>query len=230
LEREDWHGEPFDKLPSATLGTGRAGSVETLTPKGTMSEQSGKKITLGLGDILRARRNLAHLLRKTPLEYSFILSREVGNDVYLKLENWQKTGSFKVRGAVNKMASLSPAEKNRGVVAVSSGNFAVGVAYAARALGGVPATIFMPTDTPSSKIDKLAEFDVEIILEGATFDQAHDISIEFQQERGLTFVHTYDDPLVVAGQGTVGLEIMEQLPDVEVILSRRRPRPQPTSP
>jgi len=194
------------------------GAGGLLIPEGTISKQSGKRIALGLGDILKARRNLAHLLRKTPLEYSFLLSQEVANDVYLKLENWQKTGSFKVRGAVNKMAYLSPVEKDRGVVAVSSGNFAVGVAYAARALGGVPVTIFMPTDTPSSKIDKLAEFDVEIILEGATFDEAHDISIEFQQERGLTFVHTYDDPLVVAGQGTVGLEIMEQLPEVEAIL------------
>lgn len=183
-----------------------------------MSEQSGKKIALGLGDILMARRNVAHLLRKTPLEHSFPLSREVGSDVYLKLENWQKTGSFKVRGALNKMASLSPAERDRGVVAVSSGNFAVGVAYAARALGGGRVTIFMPTNTPSSKIDKLAEFDVEIILKGATFDEAHDISKEFQRERGLTFVHTYDDPLVVAGQGTVGLEIMEQWPEVEAIL------------
>ncbi len=183
-----------------------------------MSEQSGAKIALALGDILVARRNLARLLRKTPLEYSFLLSRKVASDVYLKLENWQKTGAFKVRGAINKMASLSSAERDRGVVAVSSGNFAVGVAYAARALGGVPVTIFMPTNTPSSKIDKLAEFDVEIILEGATFDEAHDISKEFQRERGLTFVHTYDDPLVVAGQGTVGLEIMEQLPEVEAIL------------
>jgi threonine dehydratase len=195
--------------------------------KDIMSKQSGQKVALGLTDILRARRNLAHLLRKTPLECSFLLSREVDNDVYLKLETWQKTGAFKVRGAVNKMASLSPAERDRGLVAVSSGNFAVGVAYAARALGfgvsaqpngGVPVTIFMPTNTPSSKIDKLAEFDVEIILEGATFDEAHDISKEFQRERGLTFVHTYDDPLVVAGQGTVGLEIMEQLPEVEAIL------------
>lgn len=202
MEREDYHGEPG----------------EPLTPMGTMSKQSDEKVALALGDILMARRNLAHLLRKTPLEYSFLLSREVANDVYLKLENWQKTGAFKVRGAVNKMANLSSAEKDRGVVAVSSGNFAVGVAYAARALGGVPVTIFMPTNTPSSKIDKLAEFDVEIILEGATFDEAHDISKEFQRERGLTFVHTYDDPLVVAGQGTVGLEIMEQLPEVEALL------------
>ena len=183
-----------------------------------MSKQPGKKIALGLSDILMARRNLAYLLRKTPLEYSFLLSREVANDVYLKLENWQKTGAFKVRGAINKMANLSSAEKGRGVVAVSSGNFAVGVAYAARALGRVPVTIFMPIDTPFSKVDKLAEFDVEIILEGATFDEAHDISKAFQRERGLTFVHTYDDPLVVAGQGTVGLEIMEQLPEVEAIL------------
>ena len=118
-----------------------------------MSKQSDKKIALGLGDVLMARRNLAHLLRKTPLEYSFLLSREVDNDVYLKLENWQKTGSFKVRGAVNKMASLSSAEKDRGLVAVSSGNFAVGVAYAARALGFV---VSAPRpETSSSSVETL---------------------------------------------------------------------------
>ena len=173
---------------------------------------------LGLGDILRARRNLGHLVRRTPLRYSYLLSQRVGSEVYLKLENWQETGSFKVRGAINKMAHLSAAEKARGTVAASSGNFAVGAAYAAQALGGVPLSLFMPVSTPLSKVDKLREFDIEVFLDGNTYEEAYDISAEFQQKHDKTYVHSYDDPLVVAGQGTVGLEIVEELPDVDAIL------------
>ncbi len=171
-----------------------------------------------LSDIMAARRNISGLTVKTPLQYSFLLSKMTGCDIYLKLENVQRTGAFKVRGAVNKMTTLSPEERAKGVVAVSSGNFALGVAYAARALGGIPATLFMPVNTPASKVEKLSVFDVELVLKGADFEEAYDISREFQQERGLTFVHSYDDPLVVAGQGTVGLEIMEDLPEVEAVL------------
>ena len=112
----------------------------------------------GLRDILVARQNLGSLLRKTPLQHSFLLSQRVESEVYLKLENLQRTGSFKVRGAVNKIASLSAGERAKGVVAASSGNFALGVAYAARAVGGVPVNLFIPSNTPASKLDKLREF------------------------------------------------------------------------
>jgi threonine dehydratase len=172
----------------------------------------------GLRDILVARRNLGNILRKTPLQHSFLLSQRVGSEVYLKLENLQRTGAFKVRGAINKIASLSPEERATGVVAASSGNFALGVAYAARVLGGVPVSLFMPVNTPTSKVDKLGEFEVDVFLAGETYEEAHDASIEFQREHGLTYAHTYDDPLVVAGQGTVGLEIMQELPDAEALL------------
>jgi len=173
---------------------------------------------LDLKDILVARQNQGHLLRKTPLHYSFLLSQRVGSEVHLKLENLQRTGAFKVRGAINKIASLSVEERARGVVAPSSGNFALGVAYAARALGGVPVNLFMPVNTPVSKVDKLAEFGAKIFLVGEQYDDADDASIEFQREHELTYTNSFDDPLIIAGQGTVGLEIMEELPDAEVLL------------
>ncbi|MCJ7621141.1 MAG: pyridoxal-phosphate dependent enzyme [Anaerolineae bacterium] len=169
-------------------------------------------------DILIARRNIAHLVRRTPLQHSFALSKRVGSDVWLKLENLQLTGAFKVRGAINRLASLSAEERARGVVAPSSGNFALGVAYAARVLGGVSVNLFMPTNTPVTKQDKLAEFGARIFLVGETYDDASDASKEYQREHDLTYTDSVDDPLVIAGQGTVGLEIMEELPDAEALL------------
>ena len=173
---------------------------------------------LGLKDILVARRNIGDVLRKTPLQYSFHLSERVGSDVWLKLENLQRTGAFKVRGAINKIASLSAAERSKGVVAPSSGNFAVGVAYAARALGGVPVNLFMAVNTPASKVDKLAEFGAKVFLVGEQYDDADDASMEFQQEHDLTYTDSFNDPFIIAGQGTVGLEIMEELPDADAFL------------
>ena len=173
---------------------------------------------MGLKDILVARRNIGNLLRKTPLHYSFPLSERVGSEVYLKLENLQQTGAFKVRGAVNRIASLSTEERARGVVAASSGNFAVGIAYAARALGGAPVSVFMPVGTPASKVDKLREYDVELFLSGEQWDDTYDASREYQHEHGLTYAHSYEDLEIIAGQGTVGLEIVEELPDADAIL------------
>jgi threonine dehydratase len=136
----------------------------------------------------------------------------------MKLENLQRTGAFKVRGAINRIASLSALERARGVVAPSSGNFALGVAYAARVLGGVSVNLFMPISTPVTKVDKVAEFGARIFLVGETYDDASDASKKFQREHDLTYTDSVDDPLVIAGQGTVGLEIMEELPDAEAIL------------
>ncbi len=173
---------------------------------------------LTLKDILLARENIGHLVVKTPLQHSFLLSERVGCELALKLENLQRTGAFKVRGAINKIASLSAAERSRGVVVPSSGNFALGVAYAARVLGGVPAHLFMPVNTPASKIDKLAEFGANILLVGQQYDDADDAAMEFQRQHDLTYTDSFDDPLIIAGQGTVGLEIMEELPDADVLL------------
>jgi len=173
---------------------------------------------LGLKDILIARQNIGHLVRRTPLQHSFVLSERAGSDVWLKLESLQRTGAFKVRGAINKIASMSVEQRARGVVAASSGNFAVGLAYAARALGGVPVNLFMPVHTPASKVDKLREFEVEVILSGDQYDDTYDASREYQREHGLTYAHSYEDLEIIAGQGTVGLEIMEELPDADAIL------------
>ena len=173
---------------------------------------------LGLRDILTAQRKIGGLIARTPLEYSFLLSQRAGCQVYLKLENWQKTGSFKVRGAINKVASLTEEEKARGLVTASAGNHALGVAYAARALGNVPTTLFVPVNAPASKLKKLEEFECDVRLSGNSYDEAHHAAEDFEQLHGATYIHAYDDPLTIAGQGTVGLEIMEDLPEAEAIL------------
>ena len=176
------------------------------------------RVMVEFRDILAARQHLNGLIRRTPLQYSFLLSQRVGSDVYLKLENLQQTGAFKVRGAISKMASLSAEERAKGVVAASSGNFALGVGYAARALGGLPTSIFMPVNTPLAKVNKLKEYKVEIFLRGESYEEAYDVSREFQREHDLAYLHPYDDPQVIAGHGTIGLEIMEDLPEAEAII------------
>ncbi|MBL7183922.1 MAG: pyridoxal-phosphate dependent enzyme [Anaerolineae bacterium] len=173
---------------------------------------------LSLQDILAAQRNLSGLVARTPLEYSFLLSQRAGCEVYLKLENWQKTGSFKVRGAINKVASLTEEEKARGLVTASAGNHALGVAYAARALGNVPTTVFVPVNAPTSKLKRLEEFECDVLLSGNSYDEAHHFADDFERAHGATYVHAYDDPLTIAGQGTVGLEVLEDLPEAEAIL------------
>jgi len=169
-------------------------------------------------DILAAQLNLGDLIRRTPLEYSPLLSRKTGCQLYLKLENWQKTGSFKVRGATNKVASLSETERAKGLVTASSGNHGLGVLYAARAFGGLKATVFVPINASRSKVEKLQGFEGQLFLEGKDYDEAHLIAEEFARKQGATYIHAYEDAEAIAGQGTVGLEIMSDLPKVEAIL------------
>ena len=169
-------------------------------------------------DILQAQRRIRPHVFRTPLRHSFLLSERVGASIFLKLENWQVTGSFKPRGALNLMAMLNNEERARGVVTASAGNHALGVAYAARLLGISPATIFVPRTAPRAKLDKLREFPVEVRTVGETYDDAHHAAEAHQRATGATFVNAYDDPRTVAGQGTIGLEIVEDLPDVDAIL------------
>ena len=171
-----------------------------------------------LTDILAAHRTIASHAFRTPLRYSFALSDKLGADVYLKLENLQRTGSFKVRGALNKVSHLTEQEKTRGTVAASSGNFAIGAAYATHAAVRVPLCLFMAETTPQSKLDKLRQYDVQVVLSGQDYEEAHEASVAYQQEHDKVYLHTFDDPLVMAGQGTIGVEIMEDLPDVDMIL------------
>ena len=171
-----------------------------------------------LTDILQAQRRIAPYIFRTPLRDSFLLSERIGASLYLKPENWQITGSFKLRGALNRMILMTDEERARGIVTASAGNHAQGVGYAARALNISPAMIFVPRTTPRTKVAKLRQFPVEVREVGETYDDAHHAAEAYQRETGATFIHAYDDPRTVAGQGTVGLEILEDLPNVDAIL------------
>jgi threonine dehydratase len=171
---------------------------------------------LGLDDVRRARELLRPHLEPTPLRRSFALRRANG---WLKLECWQPTGSFKVRGALATLASLSAAERARGVVAASAGNHALGVAFAAATLGGeTKATLFVPETAPRAKLEKLRAFPVAVREAGLTYDEAHAEAQAFVQATGATYVHAFEDPRTAAGQGTCALEILEQLEDAGTIL------------
>lgn len=170
-----------------------------------------------LADVERAGEAVRQIVMKTPVEKSRALARVTGHDVYFKCENLQRAGSFKVRGAYVRMSQLSESERARGVVAASAGNHAQGVAVAAKGLG-IKATIFMPLGAALPKIAATRGHGAEVILQGETVDQALDAAKAFAEETGAIFVHPFDHPQVVAGQGTVGLEILDQVPDVDTII------------
>jgi threonine dehydratase len=167
-------------------------------------------------EIERARAVLAPHLRETPLRESLAVP---GADVRLKLECWQPTGSFKVRGATHLLSTLGPEERRRGVVAASAGNHALGVAFAASRLrGDVHVTLFVPLTAPQAKLEKLRRFPVEVRQAGETYDDVVEAASAFQKETGATNVHAFEDPRTAAGQGTAGLEILDACPDVGTIL------------
>jgi threonine dehydratase len=174
-------------------------------------------MTVTLADIQAARRTLRDVIIATPILPAERLSQELGARVYLKAENTQRSGSFKLRGAYNTISRLSPAERERGVIAHSAGNHAQGVALAARLLG-VPATIVMPERAPLTKVAATRRFGAEVLLHGATFDDAGARAREIQSQRGLTYVHAFNDERVIAGQGTIGLELVEALPDLKLLI------------
>jgi threonine dehydratase len=169
-------------------------------------------------EILQAQQAIRPFIFRTPLRDSFLLSERVGASVWLKLENWQITGSFKLRGALNRMVRMTDAERARGTVTASAGNHALGVGYAARALNISPATVFVPRTAPHAKIDKLRQFPVEVRAVGESYEDAHHAAEAYGRETGATFIHAYDDPRTVAGQGTIGLEILDDLPAVDAVL------------
>lgn len=170
-----------------------------------------------ISDIRAARTSLRPYIRHTPLHHSPSLSRRFSRPLYLKLENWQTTGSFKIRGALNKLLTLSKSEKIKGVITASAGNHGLGVAHAAGLLG-IHARIVVPETASKAKAAALRNYDIELIEQGADYDEAEQVAYEIQQREGLTFVHAFSDPQVIAGQGTAGLEIVSDLPDVETIV------------
>ncbi|MFD3448231.1 threonine ammonia-lyase [Microbacteriaceae bacterium 4G12] len=172
---------------------------------------------ISFSNIIQAHKNMKGIVHVTPLDYSRTFSELAKNEVYLKLENLQKTGSFKVRGSYNKMISLSKEELRKGVIAASAGNHAQGVAYSSYMLG-IPCTIVMPKGAPLSKVQATKQYGANVELHGAVFDEALAYALELKEKRDATFVHPFDDERVIAGQGTVGLEILEQLDDVDAVI------------
>jgi threonine dehydratase len=170
-----------------------------------------------LADIEAARTRVGRHARVTPVYGSETLSRRSGRRVWLKAENLQRTGSFKIRGAVNKLTGLGDAERAAGVIAASAGNHGQAVAWAARELQ-ITATVFMPQDAPMAKVEATRNYGAETVLAGAMFDDALAAATTRAEETRATFVHAFEDEAVIAGQGTIGLELLEQLPDAETFL------------
>ena len=168
-------------------------------------------------DFITAKEKLSKVLLKTGLIHSPIFSKEAGNEVYIKPENLQKTGSFKIRGAYNKITNLSEEEKKKGVIASSAGNHAQGVAYGAKE-SGIKAVIVMPKSTPLIKVESTKQYGAEVVLHGDVYDDAFKKAKELEEKEGYIFVHPFDDEDVIYGQGTIALEILEELPETDIIL------------
>jgi threonine dehydratase len=169
-------------------------------------------------DVARARERIAGLVDPSPVIRSPQLSEQLGVPVWLKLECLQPPGSFKVRGAASKMLALAPAERSRGVIACSGGNHGAAVAWVARRLG-VPATVCVPESVDPVKLRAIRASGAEAIVQGATYDDAERVSRRLERERGLSYVHPFDDPDVIAGQGTIGLELAEQVPGLAAVVA-----------
>ena len=170
-----------------------------------------------LADFQDAAAALEGVISRTPLDASQHLSDVLGVPVHLKLENLQRTGSFKIRGATYRLSRLTPEERSRGVVAASAGNHAQGVALAAKALG-IPATIFMPLGVPVPKLLATRGYGADVVLEGATVETPLRLAAEFAERTGAVFIHPFDHPDVIAGQGTLGLELMDELPELDTVV------------
>ncbi|HEX9495083.1 MAG TPA: threonine/serine dehydratase [Candidatus Limnocylindria bacterium] len=172
---------------------------------------------LGIRDVEAARVVIDRYLPRAPIERSPYLSQLLGADILLKIETFKPTRTFKVRGALNKIASLDDAARARGVVAASAGSHAQGVSYAAWRLGA-PATVVMPLGVSETIVGVCRAYGAEVRLEGAMYDDTLALAHRIEQEQGKTFVHPYADPLIVAGQGTIGLEILDDVPDVDTVV------------
>src|SRR5579883_1033801 len=183
----------------------------------TMSVVHPHSLPVTIADIWEAHKLLKPRLHHTPLAPSRTLHEITGADIYLKAENTQRSGSFKVRGASFKVSRLSEKERKRGVIAASAGNHAQGVAIAA-AQAGVPCTIVMPEAAPLAKVMATQGYGAQVVLHGVTYDDAYQHCLELQERSGAAFVHAFDDPDVIAGQGTLGLEMLSDLPDADALV------------
>ncbi|MCI8810990.1 MAG: threonine ammonia-lyase [Oscillibacter sp.] len=173
---------------------------------------------LSLESFKEARTVLRGVISETTLIHSPTLSKSCGNRVYLKPENMQVTGAYKIRGAYYKISTLTKEQRERGLITASAGNHAQGVAYAAQ-MAGVPASIVMPATTPLVKVNNTKDYGAEVILHGEVFDDAAELAAQLAEERGLTYIHPFNDLDVAVGQGTIAYEIFQDLPDVDLILA-----------
>ena len=183
----------------------------------TQTEQEVIVSSTGIASIYAAAKQLEGIVRKTPLIYSEYFSDLSGNAAYLKLENLQTTGAFKLRGAYNRISMLTEEERRCGVITASAGNHAQGVAYAAQKLG-VDAVICMPATTPILKVEATRALGATVILHGNGFDDAYAHSLALQKEKGFVYIHPFNDRDVLVGQGTIALEVIDALKDVDAIL------------
>jgi threonine dehydratase len=181
------------------------------------TERLVSETTISLSDVVAARERLKGAIYYTPCAHSQVLSALTGQQIFLKLENLQMTGSFKERGALNRIALLTPEQAERGVVAASAGNHAQGVAYHATKRG-IRALIVMPLATPLVKVTATRGFGAEVVLHGANYDEAYEEARRICAAQNMTFIHPFDDPAVMAGQGTIGLELLEQVPGLEAVV------------
>ena len=170
-----------------------------------------------LEKIKKAKESVSKVIYKTPFAYAPILSQKVGNEIYLKKENLQITGAFKLRGAFNKIASLNEEKRKKGVIAASAGNHAQGVAFSANYFN-IPSIIVMPEATPLTKISGVKEYGGEVVLAGNNYDEAYGYAVKLAKEKGLEFIHPFADEDVMAGQGTIALEMLEEIPDLDYII------------
>ncbi|MDO9574883.1 MAG: threonine ammonia-lyase [Candidatus Contubernalis sp.] len=173
--------------------------------------------SVSLKEIQEAEKVLREVISPTPVKFSSTFSLMTGNSIYLKAENLQKTGSFKIRGAFNKIYSLSLQEKKRGVVAASAGNHAQGVALVAGIMG-IAAVVVMPENAPLSKISATQGYGAKVLLSGKTYSQAEKYAVELARQENMTLIHPFNDAMTIAGQGTIGLEILREVKDAEAIL------------
>lgn len=171
-----------------------------------------------LRDVTQAEEAIRPYLPVTPLRHSPFLSQLSGADVWLKLENMQPTGSFKVRGAINKLRQTKHEQPGVPVVTASAGNHGLGVAFAAQVLGGIAVTVFVPTSAPLAKVSKLRRFPITLRQTGVTYEEAHQAAVAYATKTGAVEISAYDDPAIIAGQGVVGLELLAELPQVEAVL------------
>ena len=176
---------------------------------------------LTLDSVQEARKRISAEIYYSPCAHSVSISKVSGHDVYLKLENLQTTGAFKERGALNKIRMLSEQERKQGVVAASAGNHAQGVAVHA-SLHGISSKIVMPTTTPLVKVNATAGYGAQVVLHGSSYDEAYEEACGLAQIENRVFIHPFDDLAVIAGQGTIALEVLEQVPDLEAIVVARR--------